>query len=122
LLLFTTVLVGVPIVLVCGGCLTLIGTAGKVAEKMGEERQAKTDKVKKLVMPHLRQHGITQLSESTVLVDVLGEPLLSGEGRDSEGRLHDVRVRLKVGQFGNTEQWEVRRITIDNSDVFDADA
>jgi hypothetical protein len=122
LLLFTVLLVGVPVVLVCGGCLTLLNTAGKVAEKVSEERKSRTEKAKKFAMQHLQQRGIEKFSDGTGLVETLGETSLVGEGMDSTGRLHDIIVSWKVAEFGKTEQWELKQIIVDNEMIFDAES
>ena len=65
LLLFFTVIVGVPVALVCGGCMMVNSSLQEAIAK----RQAEEETVRKLAMTHLEQHGILEISSDAVLID-----------------------------------------------------
>lgn len=109
--------------LACGGCLFVgsAGTAalGTAADTLAKERKERTETAKKVALPALKKHGITELDEHATFIDMLGERQLIGKGRGADGKIRNVSVEFEVGQFGTTEQWQIQKILIDYEVVFE---
>lgn len=113
-LLFVAVIVGVPLVLLCSG-LMYGGNA------IQEEREALSARARSLGRERLHQVGISEVSSDAVAERIGNDVVLIGTASGRDGRLHELRVKFRVGQFGESERWEVLNIVVDGEVEFSAE-
>lgn len=90
-----------------------------VAESKARDA-ARTARAKELAAPHLRKHGINDLSDDARIVEDGGDIVLVGHGRDSSGNLRRIMLRYSVASFGGKEHWKLLSTTIDGNSVYKA--
>jgi hypothetical protein len=119
ILIVVALLVGVPVLLVCGGCLDIGRRANDPMAEFKAEQEQLTKRAQEFARPQLASFGIRELSDPKIS-KADPEVFLSGTGKSDDGQLHKVQVRFLIAKFGDTEKWECRIITIDDRIVFNA--
>jgi len=93
--------------------MLMMQRTGAAIQKAADDLKKDTEDAKRLALPVLQRHGIVSLSDDTQAITLGDEVTLTGTGKDSAGRLHDVTIEFKVAKFGNKIQWQVEGTMID---------
>lgn len=114
LLAFTAIVVGLPILFVCGGCLMLGASATKHSGEFREQQRVEDDAVKKLALPILKSRSnIVELSDECTVLKFGNGARIRGSGRDANGKVHSFVIEWDIAKFNGQETWQVDLVQID---------
>lgn len=107
------------IVTMCGGAW--YWTKYQVAsgfKTMAVKAEKHSAKWRNFATNQLRQHGYVKASDDTTLVTIVEPNVIVGKCKDKANALHEFRIYVKVASFGEEENVEVLRITVDDEEVY----
>lgn len=110
-ILLASIAVAIPIFLLCGGLATTahLSTADRLAR-----RKELTALARPFALDDLQKHGgIIAVSDDAGAVELDGDIIFAGTGRDASGRLREFGVTYRMATFSKTALWDLRQVVID---------
>jgi hypothetical protein len=116
-LLFVAVLVGVPMMMFCGGCFLIAESANEASRQVLADNAKLTAKAKRIALGHLDKFDIVEIDSKAIAIRLGDDVVLSGAGRTSANRLRDFSLRWRVATFDGNEHWQLKEAEIDGKPV-----
>ena len=111
LALFAIVLIGLPVLVLCGGGLSVLKEGSNIQRQL-------TAECKEQALPVLGKFGILTISDEAIATHTADGALLTGTGMKGSGRLVNFAIAFTIAKFGTQEQWQVKYITLDGNVVY----